>query len=390
MKKSNLSIAFTGDIGFDRYMDRKWEDDALLSEGVLKFFHSADHVCANVEGALIDTVDDGSRGVCFHSMNPAAADFLKKIHADIWTIGNNHAMDAGRDGVISTKKIAAECGAVTVGAGLNIDEASEPIYLSGAGGIGIITLSYMMECVPATETEPGTFRWDDFEKIARRISEIKKKCRWCVVVVHGGEEFSSIPLPYTRDKYIRYLDFGADVVVGHHPHVPENYELFEGGKAIFYSLGNFIFDTDYQRAHPYTDLGVILKLNFTEDAFDFEAIGTRLDRSVGRLSESALPDIFVNIPNDEYELLSPLAAKAFVEDDKRKMIYLEPERFTNAPDSVWNEYFFSTNPDGYFKGEHMDLELVVPYSRLADKGLWKNSRLDGVKSYLFAQIDYKK
>ena len=46
--KKTTSIVFTGDIGFDRYMDRKWEDENLLSKGVLDFFHSADHVCANV------------------------------------------------------------------------------------------------------------------------------------------------------------------------------------------------------------------------------------------------------------------------------------------------------------------------------------------------------
>ena len=72
MAKNSTSIVFTGDIGFDRYMDRKWEDDQLLSQEVLNYFHSADHVCANVEGALIDAEDDGTRGVFFHAMNPKA------------------------------------------------------------------------------------------------------------------------------------------------------------------------------------------------------------------------------------------------------------------------------------------------------------------------------
>ena len=95
MEKKKTSIVFTGDIGFDRYMDHRWEDEHLLSAPVLDFFHSADHTVANVEGALIDAKDDGSRGVFFHSMNPAATRVLKDIHADIWSIGNNHTMDAG-------------------------------------------------------------------------------------------------------------------------------------------------------------------------------------------------------------------------------------------------------------------------------------------------------
>ena len=386
MKKNKTSIVFTGDIGFDRYMDRRWEDDGLLSRPVLDFFHSADHTVANVEGALIDAVDDGSRGVFFHSMNPEATRVLKNIHADIWSIGNNHTMDAGREGVISTRKIAAELGCRTIGAGLNETEASQPVYLDEAGGIGMFCVSYMNECIPATATEPGIFRWDDLDAIKRRIDEIKARCRWCIVVSHGGEEFTSLPIPYTRDRYLKFLELGADVVVGHHPHVPENYELFDNGKAIFYSLGNFIFDTNYQRVHLYTDVGVLLKLIFTEEKMDFEAMGIQIVRGDERIDAAPLPDVFTNIPSEEYALLAPLSAKAFVEEDRRKMIYLEPERFTDAPREVWDGYFFSTEPDGYFEGAHMDFNIIVPYSQKADEGTWKQSKLDKVKEYILRQL----
>lgn len=184
MKKRETSIVFSGDIGFDRYMDRKWEDENLLSKEVLDFFRSADHTCANVEGALIDAVDDGSRGVFFHSMNPEATRVLKQMGADIWSIGNNHTMDAGLEGIVSTRKIAADMGCRTFGAGRNLTEASEPVYLEEAGGIGMFGVSYMAECIPATETDPGIFRWDDLELIAKRIGEVKAKCRWCIVVAH--------------------------------------------------------------------------------------------------------------------------------------------------------------------------------------------------------------
>ena len=386
MKKNKTSIVFTGDIGFDRYMDRRWEDDGLLSKPVLDFFHSADHTVANVEGALIDAVDDGSRGVFFHSMNPEATRVLKNIHADIWSIGNNHTMDAGREGVISTRKIAADLGCRTIGAGLNETGASQPVYLDEAGGIGMFCVSYMNECIPATATEPGIFRWDDLDAIKRRIDEIKAKCRWCIVVSHGGEEFTSLPSPYTRDRYLKFLELGADVVVGHHPHVPENYELFDDGKAIFYSLGNFIFDTNYQRVHLYTDVGVLLKLIFTEEKMDFEAMGIQIVRGDERIDAAPLPDVFTNIPAEEYALLAPLSAKAFVEEDRRKMIYLEPERFTDAPREVWDGYFFSTEPDGYFEGAHMDFNIIVPYSQKADEGAWKQSKLDKVKEYILRQL----
>ena len=386
MSQSKTSIVFTGDIGFDRYMDRRWEDENLLSKPVLDFFHSADHTVANVEGALIDAADDGSRGIFFHSMNPAATRVLKAMNADIWSIGNNHTMDAGVEGVISTRKIAADMGCRTMGAGLNHVEASEPIILNEAGGIGMFNVAYQTECIPATATEPGIFRWDDMEYIARRIAEIKEKCRWCIVVSHGGEEFTSLPSPYTRDRYLKYLELGADVVVGHHPHVPENYELFDNGKAIFYSLGNFIFDTDYQRVHLYTDIGVLLKLIFTEEKMDFEAVGIQIIRGEERIEIAPLPDVFTNIPEEEYNLLAPLSAKAFVAEDMRKMVYLEPGRFKDAPQEVWDGYFFSEEPDGFFRGAHMDFNIIVPYSKTAEDGAWQQSKLEQVKQYILRQL----
>lgn len=387
MSQKNCSIVFTGDIGFDKYMEGKWEDENLLSPAVLDFFHSADHVCANVEGALIEATDNGQKGVLFHSMNPKAAQVFQKMQADIWSLGNNHTMDAGLDGILNTKKIAAEMGSKTVGAGLNLEEASTPIYLNETGGIGLITLSYLVGCVPATETEPGTFRWDDMELIARRIAEVKAKCRWCVVICHGGEEFAAMPLPYVRDRYLKYLELGADVVVGHHPHVPENYELLENGKAIFYSLGNFIFDTDYQRAHLYTETGILLKLKFTEERMDFDAIGIQIVRGAEQIDVAPLPDIFVNISAEEYELLAPLSAKAFLTEDMRAMVYLEPHNYAGCSDAVWNEYYDNTVSSYYSKGAHMDYDLILPLCKEAENEKWQESKLEKVKDYILRQIE---
>ncbi|MBR5903627.1 MAG: CapA family protein [Clostridia bacterium] len=386
MAKDKTSVIFTGDIGFDRYMDRRWEDDGFLSASVLEFFDSAEHTVANVEGALIEAEDNGSHGSFFHCMNPAATRVLKRMGADIWSIGNNHTMDAGVEGVISTRKIAAELGVATIGAGLNIDEASRPAYIDEAGGIGMFCVAYMTECIPATESSAGIFRWDDFERISQRIREIKSRCRWCVIVCHGGEEFSSLPNPYTRDRYLKFIEMGADVVVGHHPHVPENYELLPGNKAIFYSLGNFIFDTDYQRVHLYTDTGVLLKLIFTENELDFEALGIKIVRGEERIESCPLPDVFVNIPDSEYKLLAPLNAKAFVQEDRRTQTYLNPAKYKDAPESVWNEYFFSENTDGFFPLEHMDFNVIVPFSKQAESGEWKKSKLEKVKEYILRQL----
>ena len=388
MSKRKTTIAFTGDIGFDRYMNGRWNDENLLSKPILAFLQSADHVVANVEGAIVDAMDDGSRGAFFHAMNPAVTKVLKKIGADIWCIGNNHIMDVGIDGLQSTLTIAEKMNCQTLGAGKDELEASEPVYMEDAGGIGIFGVAYLSECIPATASDPGVFRWNDMDLIKRRISEIKKRCRWCVIVSHGGEEFASLPNPYTRNRYLQFLNLGADIVVAHHPHVPENYEIFENGKAIFYSLGNFIFDTDYQRAHPYTDTGVLLKLSFSEDSMSFDAIGLKIIRGEERVEAAPVPDIFIDVPADEYELLAPLSAKAFVMENRRTMIYLEPEHFLTASEEIWNSYFFSENTDGFYAGEHMDFNIIVPYAASSEEGKWQHSKLDKVREYILKQFDY--
>jgi poly-gamma-glutamate synthesis protein (capsule biosynthesis protein) len=162
---------------------------------------------------------------------------------------------------------------------------------------------------------------------------------------------------------------GADVVVGHHPHVAENYELFEDGKAIFYSLGNFIFDTDYQRAHPYTDVGILLKLIFTEEKMTFEAIGTRIIRGPERIDTAPLPDIFTNIPAEEYVLLAPLAAKGFIVDEKRKMVYLNPEKYANYTQELWDDHILNGKLEEYTEGAHMDGDILNSLAFITDCNL---------------------
>ena len=119
---------------------------------------------------------------------------------------------------------------------------------------------------------------------------------------------------------------------------------------------------------------------------DLEAIGIRIVRGDERIDICPLPDVFTNIDKEEYELLAPLSAKAFVIEDKRKMIYLEKEKYENAPDEVWKSYFFSEEPDGFFKGAHMDFNIIVPFSEKAESGEWKKSSLEKVKAYILRQL----
>lgn len=386
--KETASLIFTGDISFDRYMEGRWEDENLLSEDICRFLGSGDHVIANVEGPLVKSQKaTGQSGVAqlMHTMDPAVTKVLTRMRADIWNICNNHIMDAGEMGLESTLQEAKNLGVKTIGAGMNIQQAKKPVILEEAGGIGLLGIGYQRGCKPAGEDKPGCFSWSDMETIQSVIHEIKKTCRWCIVVSHGGEEFTSLPSPYTRDRYHAYLDMGADIVVCHHPHVPMNYEIV-GGKAIFYSLGNFIFDTDYQRAQFNTDIGLLLKLCFSEDGFTFEPFGIKILRGPERIVQSGIPRIFQDVPEAEYGLLAPLAAKMFVAATKRQQIYLNPAEYADASEDKWKEHFSNPKRSGRVPGEALDFAIICPLAEQEKEQAWKRSKLEAVKEYILAQM----
>lgn len=386
--RQELTLAFTGDIGFDKYMDGKWNDPDLVAPEVLDFLRSADHVVANVEGPMVDAGADPSRGnvaQLLHTMNPAAARVLKNCHADIWNLCNNHMMDAGEEGVAGTLRMAELCGARTIGAGMNIRQASEPLILKEAGGVGLFSVGYRRGCKPAEEDHAGCLLWNDMDRIQRVMDEIRAKCRWCILVVHGGEEFTSLPSPYTRDRYLKFLAMGADIIVAHHPHVPMNYERV-GDKIIFYSLGNFIFDTDYQRAQFNTEKGILVKLHLTGNAWKYEAMGLEIRRGPERVSGAPLPAIFENVTEPDYSLLEPLAARMFVAATKRQQIYLNPGKFAHATDEEWRTHFADPKRSGRVPGEALDFQIICPLAEREKEKAWKKSRLEGVKQYILDQM----
>lgn len=385
---SSTSLIFTGDIGFDHYMDRKWEDENLLSREVLEFLLDTDHLIVNVEGALskqdTDVEKTGVKSL-IHSCDPEAVKFLQLIKADVWNICNNHIMDAGPKGIEDTIKLANSINVKTLGAGMNIDEAMKSVIINEAGGIGMIGVGYQRACRKASEDTPGCFSWSDMDNIRKQIEEIKKTCRWCIVVAHGGEEFTALPTCYTRNRYHEYLNMGADIVVGHHPHVPMNYETV-GDKIIFYSLGNFVFDTNYQRSQYNTEKGIFVKLKFTEDTFSYEPYGILIDRNTEHIVPGELPLIFEDVQEEEYTLLAPLAAKMFICNTKRQLRFLKPDQFKNATEEDFVANFYEPLRSGRVPGEVLDFQIVYPLSLEEEKKEWKQSKLDNVVAFMLEQI----
>ena len=176
--KETTTLSFTGDIGFDHYMQNMWEDENLIDPALLDILTSSDHVIANVEGPLAG--EDAVRVKAaemrlMHTIDPRAAVVLEKIHADIWNLANNHIMDVGPDGLEMTLEEAKKRGVRTIGAEMDLERAKRPVILDEAGGIGLFGVGYQRGCKPAGPDKAGCLSWSDMDSIG---TAILRTLRW--------------------------------------------------------------------------------------------------------------------------------------------------------------------------------------------------------------------
>lgn len=334
-----MKVAFTGDVGFTRYFANQYAKNDIIDENVESFLKDTDYTVVNVEGAIFSG-NASAKKALLHINPPEIVPFLKRINGKVWNVSNNHIYDAGDEGLLSTVEIAKENGAVALGVGETQEDASKPVILKGEDfGVGL--LSVTDDLTPeATANSCGCVRFNNLKKIKKLIKEVKKTCKWCVINVHTGEEFAPIPMPYIRKIYRAYTKMGADIVIGHHPHVVENFEIIKGKspKIIFYSLGNFIFDTDYQRKQDYTDVGVLVKVNFTKKDFAFEVTSIKIDREEHKIiAGGEIPAIFTNIDGKLYKKLWPLSAKVLRINERIKWAIIYPENKDFTPEE-WEKW----------------------------------------------------
>ncbi len=359
-----LEIAFTGDIAFSKYFKDSYADAELIAPELVEFLSSADFVVPNVEGALTSGVmKRGDSSTPAHASDPRSVSWLQKIKGNIWNLSNNHTLDCGESGLLDTINLAKSHNCRILGAGMNVKEASTPVVIND---IGLFAVCYK-KLFEAGENKAGIIHWDDYKSIKKAIREIKKNNRWCILIVHGGEEFSNMPLPFVRKKYMRYLKYGADIIVGHHPHVPQNYETV-GKKTIFYSLGNLIFDTDYQRLQRNTDKGILLKLKLTQDSYTWDFMPYQINREKKCVEKSECPAVFRNVTAKEYKRISPLVVKTFLDDYRRAKIFLKPymEKYSKVQ---WAKWYIKN------KGFFASLSLLNDRARY-EIGNWKKADID--------------
>jgi len=215
-------------------------------------------VFGNLEGPIKGEGTHGGTAMVF-SFNEDVAPLLKKYGFTLLSISNNHAVDQGWEGRDTT--IAALNSSKLGWCGHPRDADPNSVYYSTVGDKKFAFLCF----------QDITFTLDDNAAV-ELIKEVRPNVDFLVVSVHWGYEYKHVPNDNLQINPGRaFIDAGADFIIGHHPHVVQSFEIYNG-KPIFYSLGNFVFD-QYWSKETQEELGIGIVL---DDDFDGCSMKTKV------------------------------------------------------------------------------------------------------------------
>lgn len=250
----DLVIAAVGDLMMSGSIQsaaaRRGSNYDILFERISKDLQAADITFANLE-TPVDHAAAVSGYPKFNAL-PGLLKAVKRAGIDVLSVANNHVMDAGVGGLKRTLGNIETAGLVFVGAGRTKAEAKEIKYVT-ARGMRVAFLAYTYDAnqrLPGKKAgAPGVnvLRMDsaqDLSQAAERVREARKSADVVVVSLHWGDEYSTSPTAWQRQVAAGLVEAGADVILGHHPHVLQPIETCaaKGGRRgiVVYSLGNFL------------------------------------------------------------------------------------------------------------------------------------------------------
>ena len=221
-----------------------------------------DIVTGNLEGPITERFITGGTAMTF-GFPPDTAQILKNVGFSAVGLANNHMHDRGAQGYEETKKYLSEVGVGYYGN--YSDPATSPGYFTEIRGEKIAFLGFN-----------DVFGILDLDSALELISKVKKDVDYVLVFPHWGREYEHLPSKRQVLMAEKFLEAGADAVIGHHPHVVQSYEVYDG-EPVFYSLGNFVFD-QYFRADVEEGLMVELILDDGEVDYEIYKIGSELSQ----------------------------------------------------------------------------------------------------------------
>lgn len=259
-----IVLLFAGDVYLSNHVLNAYERgggiQGVLDERIRQEIEEADLFMVNQEFPFTDRGTAAADKEFTFRISPSRIGIMKEMGIDIVTLANNHILDYGAEGLLDSCDALDEVGILHVGAGENLEQAKklETVDIKGKT-IGFLGTSrvYMDGSWAAGANHPGVFSTYDSRQALEEIRAAREICDYLVVYVHWGVEKETSPKDYQITLGRKYIEAGADLVVGSHPHVLQKIEYYNG-KPIVYSLGNFVFGSSI----PKTEL---LKVTLTKE-----------------------------------------------------------------------------------------------------------------------------
>jgi poly-gamma-glutamate synthesis protein (capsule biosynthesis protein) len=286
-----ISVVVAGDTSFTHGLDQRdpLSDIApVLTEGDLAIVNVETVIAEEEVGAPIEKV------YVFKSP-PASAEILADAGVDVGALANNHALDYGRDGVLRTIEILEEAGLATAGTGRGPGAAYAGTRTRVHGWrVAVLSLTR----VPCDRPEPGeTFipeiAWAcpaDVDATVAAVAGAAARSDLVVVMAHWGVERQACPEPHQRELARAWVDAGADLVVGSHPHVLQGVERFDDAW-VLYSTGNFAFPSAREES-SYT---AVFRFEVAEAGTSLSAIPVRIVDGRPVVAEDSGPGILEDL-----------------------------------------------------------------------------------------------
>jgi len=197
------------------------------------FLKDADVVICNLEAPVINWSD-------FHGQpfegNPEVIGLLNKLNVSVVSLANNHILDHGQEGLDNTVRWLSSNGFDHLGLREGI---SSRIVRRNIRGKKIALAAFN-----AIHDQPdeGLIAPLEWKCLKATLDEIKKDLPdYIIFSLHWGHEYVTIPSPEQVEMAHELIGSGVSVIIGHHPHVVQPVEKYNGG-IILYSIGNYLFD----------------------------------------------------------------------------------------------------------------------------------------------------
>jgi len=254
----HLTLAAVGDIMLDRSVGAmiNRQGCAYIIERLAPRLRKADITFGNLECPLSTVGPHSPREHLVFRAHPKTVKVLVLGGFDIVSLANNHTLNAGHAGLLQTLQHLEEASVAYVGAAADASEGSQPAFFD-ANRLTIGFLAY-------TDLDFGHGSYSkvdqELSNLCAQIAAAKNKCDLLAVSYHWGTEYHRRPSGRQIEVAHTSIDAGADVVLGHHPHVLQGVEMYKQCP-ILYSMGNFIFD---QRSGERMESG-LFTLHYRED-----------------------------------------------------------------------------------------------------------------------------